>query len=135
MSDYKGQQNTDAIINHFSSSWSSTYAAKYCRNYTFLNGQSGYLPAGGELYELSTFYSEVNDLLYVLGGHDMYDSSKDNYLKWSSTQRDDSEAWYLMWGKSNASFDRDTKTHGYYYCCARPFTVFSIGLFKIKMIL
>ena len=60
--DYNGKQNTDAIVSQLGTS--DTYAARYCKEYTFPHGVQGYLPAVGEWMEVYKYmYSICNQLL------------------------------------------------------------------------
>ena len=115
--DYKGKQNTDAIITQLGAS--TQYAAIYCRNYTFKNGKKGYLPALGELYEAYLNKSEVDACMSLIGGKALYDSSISNYVKWSSTQYDKYDAWELDWNDGNVLnlIKRNPRINN----CARPF--------------
>lgn len=45
--DYNEKRNTDAIVAQLGTS--ETYAARYCKEYTFPHGVQGYLPVLGEL--------------------------------------------------------------------------------------
>lgn len=51
--DYRGRWNTPIIVKTYGSS--ASYAAKYCQDYVFGNGQGGYLPGLGESYILQTY--------------------------------------------------------------------------------
>lgn len=101
---------------------SEQYAANYCRNYTFKNGAVGYQPALGELFEAYQNKSEVDACMSLIGGKALYDSSINNYWKWSSTQFNSNSAWELDW--DDGDFDTYTKVNSYNYDCARPFAAF-----------
>lgn len=118
--DYKGKQNTDAIVSQLGTS--KTYAARYCKEYTFPHGAQGYLPAFGELYEAYQNKSEVDACMLLISGRPVYDGSIINYRKWSSTQYDSNFAWNLDWvdGMINGNYKYLSDT----YCCARPFAAF-----------
>ena len=118
--DYRGRQNTDAIIDQYGES--GTCAARYCKEYTFPHGAQGYLPALGELYEAYQNKSEVDACMSLIGGKPLYDSSITNYGKWSSTQYDDSNAWYLHWVVGEIIKSAKNFTTSYYG--ARPFAAF-----------
>jgi hypothetical protein len=116
--DYKGEQNTDAIIAQLGTS--IEYAVKYCRNYTFKNGKKGYLPTLGELNEAYQNKSEVDACMSLIGGKALDNSSTpSNYRKWSSTQYDSNYAWCLDWkdGAKNTYY----KDYRHSFYCARPF--------------
>ena len=101
---------------------SEQYAANYCRNYTFKNGKQGYQPALGELYEAYQNKSEVDACMSLIGGKALYDSSINNYWKWSSTQYNSSYAWRLHWDDGLINFLN--KNYSYSNDCARPFAAF-----------
>ena len=101
---------------------SDQYAANYCRNYTFKNGAVGYQPALGELFEAYQNKSEVDACMSLIGGKALYDSSINNYWKWSSTQYDSNTAWVLDW--NNGYLYNFSKDYSNYNACARPFAAF-----------
>lgn len=118
--DYSGKQNTDAIVSQLGTS--DTYAARYCKEYTFPHGVQGYQPALGELYEAYQNKSEVDACMSLIGGKPLYDGSISNYRKWSSTQYDSYYAWYLVWNDGNIYYtNKDPSTIN---VCARPFAAF-----------
>lgn len=118
--DYNGKQNTNAIVSQLG--MSETYAARYCKEYTFPHGVQGYLPTLGELYEVYQNKSEVDACMSLIDGKPLLDSSIFNSRKWSSTQYDDSTAWNLDW--SDCSTNRFPKNSNSEYDCARPFAAF-----------
>ena len=101
---------------------SEQYAANYCRNYTFKNGAEGYQPAEGELYEAYQNKAEVDACMALIGGTPLYDSSVNNYWKWSSTQYSARTAWLLDW--NNGDVTNRLKDSSPTYVCARPFAAF-----------
>lgn len=118
--DYKGKQNTDAIVSQLGTS--ETYAARYCKEYVFPHGVRGYLPSSGELYEAYQNKSEVDACMSLIGGKPLYDGSINNYRKWSSSQYDSNCAWNLYWNNgSNTYYIKSYSTNNY---CARPFAAF-----------
>lgn len=115
--DYKGVQNTDAIIAQLGTS--EQYAANYCRNYKFKNGKVGYLPALGELFEISPNKSEVDACMSLIGGKALHEMPANNRWKWSSTQSNKAVAWVWEYADDNSfAFDKDS---GSTLFCARPF--------------
>lgn len=102
---------------------SEQYAANYCRNYTFRNGKVGYQPALGELHEAYQNKAEVDACMSLIGGKALYDSSINNYWKWSSTQFSANYAWILAWDDGNLNHNF-SKANSYYTNCARPFSAF-----------
>lgn len=119
--DYNGKQNTNAIVSQLGTS--ETYAARYCKEYTFPHGVQGYLPALGELYETYQNKSEVDACMSLIGGKPLYDGSISNYRKWSSTQLDSNSAWAFVWEDDGGIID-DSKDTSYNDVCARPFAAF-----------
>lgn len=101
---------------------SEQYAANYCRNYTFKNGAVGYQPALGELFEAYQNKSEVDACMSLIGGKALYDSSINNYWKWSSTQYNSNNAWGLHWFDGYILYSNKDKS--YNIDCARPFAAF-----------
>lgn len=118
--DYKGKTNTDAIIAQLGTT--TEYAARYCHNYAFKNGAVGYQPALGELYEAYQNKSEIDACMSLIGGKALYDSSINNYGKWSSTQYDAYNAWRLDW--NNGFVISINKASSNSNSCARPFAAF-----------
>lgn len=113
--DYNGKQNTNAIISQLG--MSETYAARYCKEYTFPHGVQGYLPALGELYEVYNNKSEVDACMSLIGGEPLYDSSINR--KWSSTQWGNRNAWYLNWDNGDTyGISKNERL------CTRPFAAF-----------
>jgi hypothetical protein len=119
--DYSGKQNTDAIVSQLGTS--DTYAARYCKEYTFPHGVQGYLPALGELYEAYQNKSEVDVCMSLIGGEPLYDLGIDNYLKWSSTQFSAHNAWYFHFYDDNLYYSNN-KDDSSSTNCARPFAAF-----------
>ena len=101
---------------------SEQYAANYCRNYKFKNSAVGYQAAEGELYEAYQNKAEVDACMALIGGTPLYDSSVNNYWKWSSTQYSANRAWGLDW--ANGIVLSDIKDRSYTNVCARPFAAF-----------
>lgn len=118
--DYKGKQNTDAIVSQLGIH--ETYAARYCKEYTFPHGVQGYQPALGELYEAYQNKSEVDACMSLIGGKPLYDDSISNYRKWSSTQFNNVNALSLAWADGNIHYNN--KGNSYNFNCARPFAAF-----------
>lgn len=118
--DYKGKQNTDAIVSQLGTS--EMHAARYCKEYTFLHGVQGYLPALGELYQAYQNRTEVEACMSLIGGTAMYNSSSNNYGKWSSTQHSNSYAWYFSWMDGFMIYAGKGSMDNYMY--VRPFAAF-----------
>lgn len=99
--DFKGVQNTDAIVANVKSSdnyftktpWS---AAGLCRQFSFPNGAAGYLGACGEWKLVQDHISAVNTLMTAIGGAQIETSTYPYY--WSSSQFDGGTAWRWTFG-------------------------------------
>ncbi len=117
--DYNGKQNTDAIVSQLGTS--DTYAARYCKEYTFPHGVQGYLPAVGEWMEVYKYKIEIDVYMSLIGGDALDNGLQYNALLWCSTQEDEADAWYTDWrGKINSYY----KSANYNTCYARPFAAF-----------
>lgn len=93
--DYKGIENTNAIVNHFGDS--TDYSAGYCNNYTFPNGQKGYLGALGEWQIAYENKSEVDTCLALISPTC---SMEDMYVA-TSTQNSQNSSWTRSWKDSS----------------------------------
>lgn len=81
--DYNGKKNTDAILKV-----STSGAAYLCANYTFPNGQKGYLPAIGEYMVVNRYEDDIDRALKQLGTY-----LQDVAYGQSSTQADATRNW------------------------------------------
>lgn len=112
--DYKGLQNTDAIIEKYGNS--IDYAAGWCRNYTFKNGAKGYLGALGEWYDAYNNKDEIESYLSIIGGITLNNASSPEAGYWSSTQYDDTIAYVVKFKyNSFVTYFKDK-----YYLHVRP---------------
>lgn len=85
---YNGEAETASIITNASNST----AATYCSNFTFPNGQSGYMGAGGEWWTALTHKAEIIVAMKACGGVAL---SKDY---WCTTEQVGSNrAWAADW--------------------------------------
>lgn len=100
--DYAGVANTTLILNG---------AASLCTNFTFPNGENGYLPALGELVEAYKYKSDIDDIMTLIGG------TRLESIFWSSTQEDATYAWVHNW--NNGSMYSKNKANAEN---VRPFT-------------
>lgn len=91
--DYRGNENTTAILNQLgnSSSTSDAPAAYYCRAFTFPNGKKGYLGAAGEWQAALDNKNAIVSALSKCGGTAMSD------YYWTSTQSSSNLSWYMYW--------------------------------------
>lgn len=88
--DMDGAGNTKALLDVYSSSITSKFAAGYAYNKTFRSGKHGYLPALGELKMIYANATEVNKCLAKLIGQSDCIGA---HLFWSSTQYGETYAW------------------------------------------
>ena len=88
--DMDGAGNTKALLDVYSSSITSKFAAGYAYNKTFRSGKHGYLPALGELKMIYANATEVNKCLAKLIGQS--DCIGAHWF-WSSTQYGETYAW------------------------------------------
>lgn len=93
LTDYNGKGNTEKII-----SVSASGAAYKCANYSFPDGQKGYLPALGEWRCAYEKKAEIDEVMASIGGDTLGTKSY-----WSSTQYSATHAWYLGWEHGNRS--------------------------------
>ena len=91
--DYRGNENTTAILNQLgnSSSKSDAPAAYYCRAFTFPNGRKGYLGAAGEWQAALSNKSAIVSALSKCGG-----TAMSSYY-WTSTQYSSDRSWCVSW--------------------------------------
>ena len=82
--DFAGAANTQAI-----SSSNSSGGVVLCSNYTFPNGQKGYMPSLGEWLVARRKKTAIDNALNIIGGELLI-----GYC-WSSTQYDSSQSWDL----------------------------------------
>lgn len=90
--DYGGADNTALIA-----ATDISEAAYLCANYTFPNGQQGYLPSLGELTVVLKYKNQIGWTINAIGAESYYSN---NY--WSSTQYDATRAWVLGWSTASA---------------------------------
>lgn len=119
--DFNGIQNTDYII--AGTNEADFTIAKTAKNVIFKNGATGYLPALGEYYKISSIYKgclrTIRDCMILVGGDSFLDTS-DNYADScffiSSTQKDEKSCWDMGVWKSqydldfSATFEGSSKT-------------------------
>ena len=96
--DMDGMGNTQKIIEQLngyvdSNNNTGSPAAEACTDYTFPSGQTGYLPAFGELQGVFKVGSSVESAMTLIGGTAINSSSY-----WSSTQYNSYNSWYRNFG-------------------------------------
>lgn len=78
--DYGGYINTQIMKDIYGSD--ARYAVGACINYTFPNGQNGYLPSLGEMRAIASNFDSISNLLTVLQSH------IEEGLYWTSTRHE-----------------------------------------------
>ena len=125
ITDYNGQNNTNAIINASPSENDTNNAGHYCYAQT-LNGQHGYLPALGELVVMYNNKSGINEVLQLLNSNtidtilDNMDSSSTYHRLFSSTESSSNYIWYLLWNDIRLNTNTDPKQYNSVFRFAFP---------------
>ena len=88
--DMNGYNNTQIMLLKDTSG-----AAYISANYTFPNGQKGYLPSVGELNILLSHSDAVNSILAVIAT-----AIPVGERLWASAQTTDNKAWHLYWAST-----------------------------------
>ena len=99
--DYAGETNTDKIIAQLGTG--NAPAAEYCRNYTFKNGNKGYLWSLGEALDAYNNKSEINKAMEKIGGASVIDA-----WYFTSTQYDEKRAWGFDWTYGGKNYGNKT---------------------------
>lgn len=102
LTDFSGRENTALML-----ATDTNKAGYSCANYTFPNGEKGYLPALGEWNTAYANKAAIDEAMTLIGGTEL----GSNYY-WSSTQYSAGIAWYLSW--YNGSTDRNGKGNNSY---------------------
>ena len=97
--DFAGEVNTAIIANEVSG------AATLCIDYIVPNGQSGYLPALGELREACEHKTDVESAMSLIDGESFA-------AMWSSTQKAGTDAWVIHWSNNVSSAYSKNSTNG-----------------------
>lgn len=93
--DFAGYNNTQLMLA------TDTRGAGYsCANFTFPNGDKGYLPALGELKEAYGNKSKINSLMTKIGGAVLQSRSY-----WASTQCGPGASWRMNWSGGTVGDD------------------------------
>lgn len=108
--DFAGAANTQAI-----SSSNTSGGVVLCSNYTFPNGQKGYMPSLGEWLVVRRKKTAIDNALNIIGGELLI-----GYC-WSSTQYDSSNAWDLHLTSDLIRYSARNKTRR-----VRAFTTLSL---------
>ena len=109
--DYAGKTNTDKIIAQLGTN--NAPAAEYCRNYTFKNGNKGYLWSLGEALDAYNNKSAINLAMKKIGGASLIDD-------WhhTSTQYDKNSAWEFNWSYGDTDYYSKTYEFSIRVVCA-----------------
>lgn len=93
--DFAGYANTQLMLAKDTSG-----AGFSCANYTFPNGDKGYLPALGELFEILLNITAINSAMSLIGGQAINTGGS----FWTSTQSASNAAWdaYSLYGNVDA---------------------------------
>lgn len=92
--DYRGAQNSSAIVAQYGDT--SDYAAGWCQNFLFKNGERGYLGSCSEWQEAYNNKAEIDTCMSLIGG-----TAIATGYYWTSTQCDSSSSWSMHWNKSD----------------------------------
>ena len=100
--DFAGKQNTELML-----AVDTSGAGYSCANYTFPNGDKGYLPALGEWDITYQNKTAINKAMTLIGGTAL----GSNYY-WSSTQGSADYAWGLLWSNGYTyNYSKDYNTY------------------------
>lgn len=102
LTDFAGYNNTQLML-----ATDTSGAGFLCANYTFPNGDKGYLPALGELYEAYVNKAKIDSLMSLIGGNAL----SATYYTWSSTQCGSDKAWSMFLKDSYQSQGAKTATN------------------------
>lgn len=108
--DFAGYNNTQLML-----ATDISGAGYTCANYTFPNGQKGYLPALGELVMACENKDAVNEAMTLIGGEPL------DYYLFSSTQVSATSIW-LVFGDGTVNKGNKSDGKSDYIAYARPFT-------------
>ena len=106
--DFSGKKNTMLLLDAYSDN--STFVVGNCVNYTFPNGEKGYLLSAGELQEVLNNLSEVNGLLQVAGGEPLSGSIVTSTL----SNRSATDSFYWFYNIDSSSWIDYAGADGYF---------------------
>ena len=101
LTDFSGQENTALML-----ATDTNRAGYTCANYTFPNGEKGYLPALGEWNTAYANKAAIDEAMTLIGGTAL----GSNYY-WSSTQYSPNFAWNLTWSHGYTNYDSKGSTY------------------------
>lgn len=102
-SDYKGQSNTDIIIQQASEEDPNNNAAHWCYAQTITVNEDivhGYLPAIGEIKDMYNNKSVIESTLSLIGSSTIASLYSSELVLWSSTEVNGNSAYNLNWTSS-----------------------------------
>lgn len=108
--DYRGYENTEYILGYYGVSSSSV--AKRCKDFTFPNGQKGYLASAGEWDIAYSNKSKIDEYLSLISAEAIITSDR----HWTSTQRSNKSAYLFRW--TTGAMSTEGKQYGF---PVRPF--------------
>lgn len=86
------------------------YAALWCVQYTFKNGEKGYLGSCGEIKEMYSYIANINEAISKIGGTPILINGT---TFWTSTQVDNDYAWGRVFNRdSQNSPKKESTTNG-----------------------
>lgn len=91
--DFAGQANTELML-----ATDKSGAGYSCANFTFPNGEKGYLPSLGEWSVAFANKTAIDEAMTLIGG-----TALSHHDCWSSSQSSATTAWHLSWLKGYAS--------------------------------
>lgn len=105
--DFDGKGNTDKITSY--SGLSEGYSAGYCANYTFINGQRGYLGSVGEWQAVNSLWNPINSCLNVARGAKLawWKDPQRGGGYWTSTQYNNNHQWAARYSDGFVSEQSD----------------------------
>nr|DAN09671.1 MAG TPA: Baseplate J like protein [Caudoviricetes sp.] len=100
MEDFAGESNTDKLVEQLGSNAPAAYS---CRTTTdlFPEGYTGYLPSLGELTLAYYYKDQIEACMTKIGGRTVFGT----FRLWSSTQRDENNAWTMAANTGGAIYD------------------------------
>lgn len=111
LTDFSGQENTALML-----ATDTNKAGYTCANYTFPNGEKGYLPAIGEWNTAYANKAAIDEAMTLIGG-----SALGSNYYWSSTQTSAPSAWFLSWYDGSTFND-----YKYTYNSVRAFSALTL---------
>lgn len=103
-----GEEYTDNIVSSLGD-LEYNYAAKYCKDLIFKNGNLGYLPSIHEFIECYKYKYEIDKCMSIINGDPIYDPSLGSQsILWTSIQYDYNTANTFHWDNGTIGFSMKT---------------------------